>query len=40
VSIRARLAKLLDSIDYLVYGLLFVLGFGALGYVAFVSCSG
>jgi hypothetical protein len=35
-----RLAKLVDSLDLLIYALLFLLGFGGLAYVAFVSFTG
>ena len=35
-----RLVKLVDSLDLLVYALLFLLGFGGLAYVAYVSITG
>jgi hypothetical protein len=35
-----RLAQLVDSLDLLIYALLFLLGFGGLAYVAFVSFTG
>jgi hypothetical protein len=35
-----RLAKLVDSLDLLIYALLFLLGFGGLAYVAYVSITG
>ena len=39
-GLRQRLAKLVDSLDLLIYALLFVLGFGGLAYVAYVSFTG
>ena len=39
-GLRQRLAKLVDSLDLLIYVLLFVLGFGGLAYVAYVSFTG
>ena len=40
MSLRARLLALVDSLDKLIYTLLFVLGFGGLAYVAYVSIVG
>ena len=40
MSLRARLLALVDSLDKLIYALLFVLGFGGLAYVAYVSIVG
>lgn len=39
-TLRKRLTGLLDSLDKLIYALLFVLGFGGLAYVAYVSIAG
>ena len=39
-GLRKRLARLVDSLDLLVYALLFLLGFGGLAYVAYVSITG
>ena len=39
-GLKRRLAKLVDSLDLLIYALLFLLGFGGLAYVAFVSFTG
>jgi len=39
-AMRKRLATLVDSLDKLIYALLFLLGFGGLAYVAYVSISG
>lgn len=39
-GLRQRLAKLVDSLDTIVYALLFLLGFGGLAYVAYVSITG
>ena len=39
-GLRKRLARVLDSLDTLIYGLLFLLGFGGLAYVAYVSFTG
>ena len=36
-SLRERLV---DSLDLAIYGLLFLLGFGGLAYVAYVSITG
>ena len=38
--LRERLAKWVDSLDTLIYALLFALGFGGLAYVAYVSITG
>jgi len=35
-----RLVKLVDSLDLLVYALLFLLGFGGLAYVGYISIVG
>ena len=35
-----RLTTLVDSLDKLIYALLFLLGFGGLAYVAYVSFTG
>jgi hypothetical protein len=35
-----HLAKLVDSLDLLIYALLFVLAFGGLAYVAYASFTG
>jgi hypothetical protein len=39
-GLKQRLARLVDSLDLLIYALLFVLGFGGLAYVAYVSFTG
>jgi hypothetical protein len=39
-ALLARLTGLVDSLDTLVYALLFLLGFGALAYVAYVAMVG
>ena len=38
--IKSLLARLVDSLDTVIYGLLFLLGFGGLAYVAYVSITG
>ena len=38
--LRERLVGLLDSLDTLIYALLFLLGFGGLAYVAYMSITG
>ena len=40
LELRKRLAKLIDSLDLLIYALLFLLGFGGLAYVAYLSIVG
>lgn len=35
-----QLAKLVDSLDLLIYALLFLLGFGGLAYMGYVSIVG
>jgi hypothetical protein len=40
LSIKELLRRFADSLDYFVYGLIFLLGFGALAYVAYVSIIG
>jgi hypothetical protein len=39
-GLRKRLIALVDSLDKVIYVLLFVLGFGGLAYVAYVSIVG
>ena len=39
-GLKRRLAQLVDSLDLLIYALLFLLGFGGLAYVAYVSITG
>ena len=39
-ELRRRVAQLVDSLDLLIYALLFLLGFGGLAYVAFISFTG
>ena len=38
--IKSLLKRLVDSLDLVIYGLLFLLGFGGLAYVAYVSFTG
>ena len=38
--IKSLLTRIVDSLDTLIYGLLFLLGFGGLAYVAYVSITG
>jgi hypothetical protein len=38
--IKALLKRLVDSLDVVIYALLFLLGFGGLAYVAYVSITG
>ena len=38
--IKSLLRRLVDSLDLVIYGLLFLLGFGGLAYVAYVSITG
>jgi hypothetical protein len=38
--LRKRFAKAIDSLDTIIYALLFLLGFGGLAYVAYVSITG
>ena len=38
--IKSLLKRLVDSLDTVIYGLLFLLGFGGLAYVAYVSITG
>jgi hypothetical protein len=37
---KQRLSRLVDSLDWIVYGVLVLLGFGGLAYVAYVSFTG
>ncbi len=39
-GLRERLTALVDSLDKVIYLLLFLLGFGGLAYVAYVSIVG
>ncbi len=39
-ALRKRLIRLLDSLDTLIYALLFLLGFAALAYAGYVSIVG
>jgi hypothetical protein len=38
--IKALLKRLVDSLDVVIYALLFLLGFAGLAYVAYVSITG
>ena len=39
-ELRRRVAQLVDSLVLLIYALLFLVGFGGLAYVAFISFTG